>query len=156
MEFHEQIWITLLDKGLLAIAVGVLVWLGNLWLQRDKARKDLAVAIAEKRADAYATLWKKTEDLRSTDPPPLDAHKRDELMGELTKLYFKDGGAMYLSHPAASCFLAAKKLLNDSEASDKQIRKAFSALRTQMKVDLLIYSKAEAIKPLRYEEGQQQ
>lgn len=149
MTFEQQLLVTILDKGLLAILLAVLVWLGNVFLQRRKARTDLAVALAEKRADAYVALWNATEDLRSTDPPPLDSEKRKELVGALTRLYFDDGVAMYLSHAASAKFLEAKMLLVDGGVSDDAVRNTYSALRTQMKVDLQIYSQADASKPLR-------
>jgi hypothetical protein len=54
---------------------------------------------------------------------------------------------MYLSHEAASRLLRAKRLLKEN-APEAVVREAFSDFRTQLKRDLLIYTKREAETPL--------
>lgn len=147
MTFEQQVFLMILDKGLLGIALALVAGLVKWWLQRDQAQKDLVKEIASLRAAAYATFWKKTEPFRRTDPPPLTEQLRRTAHEELNKAYFDEGGAMYLSHQAASRLLQAKRLLKDG-ADETVIREAFSLFRTQLKRDLLIYTKREADTPL--------
>ena len=148
MSFEQQLLLTILDKGLLATALVLVAGLVKWWLQRDQAQKDLVREIASLRAAAYAAFWKKTEPFRRTDPPALTEDLRKSAHEELNKVYFEEGGAMYLSHEAASRLLKAKELLKNPKASEDDIRNAFSRFRTQLKTDLLVYTKRDADKPL--------
>lgn len=147
MTFEQQLVITILDKGLLAILLALIAGLVNWWLQRDKAQMDLIKEIASLRAKAYANFWRKTDPFREIDPPPFTDETRKTAHDELNKAYFDEDGAMYISYQAASRLLRARRRLKDG-AKESVARKAFSLFRTQLKRDLLIYTKREANTPL--------
>ena len=156
MDFYEQLIVTFIDKGVLAIIVVALGYKVKLWLQEDQSRRDLVREVSSLRAAAYEKIWKATEDFRSTDPPDLDRKRIAKVRDVLNRAYFDDGGALYLSHAAASRLLVAKRLLaqriddnaSPSAISDEDLRSAFSSFRTQLKADLLIYTEEEKEKPL--------
>jgi hypothetical protein len=147
MELQQQLLVSIVDKGLLALVLTIVAGLVKWILQRDAAQRDLMKAIAPQRATAYASLWNATEDLRRTNPPALTEERRKSVQRKLDEAYFGEGAAMYLSHKAASLFLRAKARLNDN-APESELREMFSAFRTQLKEDLLIYSKRDARTPL--------
>lgn len=161
MTFYDQIIVTIIDKGVLALLVVALGYKVKLWLQEDQSRRDLVREVSVQRAAAYEKIWKATEDFRSTDPPDLDPTHMAKARDNLKKAYFDHGGAMYLSHEAASRLLFAKKLLaqridhtpSSSTVSDEALRSAFSRFRSQLKADLLIYTEAEKDKPLQANAG---
>jgi hypothetical protein len=147
MSFEQQVFLTILDKGLLAIALALVAGLVKWWLQRDQARKDLVREIAAFRAEAYASFWKRTEPFRRTDPDPITEDVRSTALEQLNRVYFDEGGAMYLSHQAASRLIRAKQLLKN-KADEQDVREAFSRFRTQLKTDLSIYTRRDAGKRL--------
>ena len=57
VSFDEQLTITLIDKGLLAIIVLVAGFALNSLLERQKAAAGLEQAQASERAEAYGKLW---------------------------------------------------------------------------------------------------
>jgi hypothetical protein len=64
---------------------------------------------------------------------------------DLRKWYYDQRNAMYLSLDAADLFLKGLKLLEHADQdSAKDIKDHFSSLRTQLKVDLGVYTKADA------------
>jgi len=152
MSFEEEVFLTILDKGLLAIVLAVVAGLIKWWLQRDQAQKDLIKEVAPLRAAAYAKFWGATEPFRRTDAPQLTEDVLSTAQKDLNRIYFDEGGAMYLSHEAASRLTAARQKLKDG-AEEDEIRKQFSRFRTQLKRDLLIYTKREADSPLRIDDS---
>ena len=74
-QFDQKIWLIILDKGLLAIALAVVAGLVKWLLQRDQAQRDLVREIAPKRAEAYERLWKVTEPLCRKKHSEIDQHQ---------------------------------------------------------------------------------
>ncbi|MEY1555141.1 hypothetical protein AB3Y40_05850 [Yoonia sp. R2331] len=151
MHFSDEIKLILLDKGALALVIVIAVAGLNYLLQRSKARADLVQEIATKRAEAYACFWAASEPFRKTEPPELTPDAASAALAKLNTVYFAQGGAMYLSFDAMKKLSKAKDLLRRRNAgkpvTEATLRDAFSAFRTQLKRDLLIYSAAEARAP---------
>ena len=146
-EFHQEIWLTVLDKGILAIVLAFIAGLAKWLLQRDQAQRDLIREIAPKRAEAYEKLWKATEPFCRKKLSEIDQQFRDEMHDKFNKAYFDEGAAMYLSHKASSIFVSAKTHLVDGTGV-AVIAKELSSFRTLLKQDLKIYTKREAETPL--------
>ena len=146
-EFDQQIWLTILDKGLLAIILALVAGLVKWLLQRDQAQRDLVKEIAPKRAEAYERLWKLTEPFCRRKPSEIHQQFRDEMHTKFNNAYFDEGAALYLSHKASSIFLRVKGQLVDNTDVDVLV-KELSSFRTQLKQDLQIYSRREAETPL--------
>ncbi len=151
----KELFLLLIDKGLLALILALVAGLVSYLLNLQKANHDLATAIAEKRATAYEAIWKATEPFRKTEPEPATRALLAEALTQLNKAYFQDSGALYLSWDATQLLQHAKSKLTDlrdkapetgaiPEPDFKTVRDSFSALRTQLKQDLMIYSKRDA------------
>ena len=146
-EFDQKIWLIILDKGFLAIALAVVAGLVKWLLQRDQAQRDLVREIAPKRAEAYERLWMVTEPLCRKKLSEINQQFREEMHEKLNKAYFDEGAAMYLSHKASSIFVRAKGHLVDN-TDVAVLVKELSSFRTQLKQDLKIYTTREAETPL--------
>ena len=132
--------ITLVDKGLLALVALVVAYYFNRMLNKQKARDSMLEAIAEQRIKSYQGLWEisRTAEYSRTDQIPQEARKS---MGKkLSDWYYKNGGAMFLSFQATKKYGSAKEILSDPKSELREIQDAFSALRTQLKSDLRIYT----------------
>ena len=147
-EFQKDIWLSVLDKGFLAIVLAVIAGLVKWLLQRDQAQRDLVREISPKRAEAYERLWKVTEPFCRKKSSEIDQKFRDEMHTKLNEAYFDEGAAMYLSHKASSLFVKAKRHLVDNNTKAAVLIEELSSFRTQLKVDLRIYTKREAETPL--------
>ena len=147
-EFQEDILTIIIDKGLLAIALAFVAGLVKWWLQRDQASRDLLKQIAPKRAEAYEILWKVTEETCRKKPSEMDQDFRDKMHDKFNEAYFDRGAAMYLSHNSASEFIKCKRKLIDETVDAQYLVDELSSFRTQLKHDLKIYSKREAMTPL--------
>ena len=148
MTYEQELWLAVLDKGFLALALAIVAGLVKWLLQMDQAQRDLIKEIAPKRADAYEKLWKVTEQLCRKKQLKMDMTYRKDMHEQFNKAYFDDGAAMYLSHDASSKFLKAKGHLLNKDIEDAVIIEEVSSFRTQLKKDLKIYSKREADTPL--------
>ena len=146
-EFERKVWLTILDKGLLAIILALVAGLVKWLLQRDQAQRDLVKEIAPKRAEAYERLWKLTEPFCRKKHSEIHQQFRDEMHRKFNEAYFDEGAALYLSHKASSIFLRVKGHLVDNTDAAVLV-KELSSFRTQLKQDLKIYSKREAETPL--------
>lgn len=158
MVLGDSILLAIVDK----LVIGILILFVGLWLNAklDKAKGEIALqleqekgrialqvqnAISPFRGAAYAKLWALTEELSPHGPIGLSAEKRSELFDALRKWYYKAGNAMYLSINAADLFLKGLAVLEHADQFEPGKSKSiFSALRTQMKVDLGIYTSADA------------
>jgi hypothetical protein len=106
--------------------------------------------IAETRLPAYQAFWRTMRSVSPTDPQlGGDPAKRKQLSDALRKCFFEEGHGILLSHSALTRYRAAIDALQKpvSEIPDPDIVKLFSDLRTQMKLDLWIYTEEEAKKP---------
>jgi len=145
--------IAALVAGVVSLATGTLTAWITLRSARDRARVDQELQnrlkIAEARLPAYAALWKCMGKLSPTGSDPLPAQARSQLDAALRKVFFEQGAGLMLSHSALAQYISAVERLNDPTATDESIREDFSALRTQMKTDLNVYTQDEAGKPVR-------
>jgi hypothetical protein len=141
------------DSVILAIAdkllIGVLVLIVGFWLSQRletlKAGLAFQTALAPQRTAAYSALWAMTEPLSPRERSTLSFSQAETLFEQLRTWYYDKGNAMYLSLDAADLFLRGLSALERADqARAKEIRGLFSNLRTQLKVDLGIYSKADA------------
>ena len=147
MNFSESILLAIFDK----LLIGVLVLMVAYWLNRRleslKSSLSFREALAPNRTAAYQALWEKTEPLTPREDSELDLDlkaAKSLYFERLRTWYYKQGNAMYLSLDATDLFLRGLNLLEREEVSPKRIRKHFSSLRTQLKVDLGVYSRADA------------
>ena len=101
-------------------------------------------SVMPERLEALKRLWSCMEPLSPTAAMPLSRAEREKLDAQLRQWYYANGGGIFLSiQAAADCFDARATLLN-GQISDKSVREAFSRLRTQMKIDVGVYSPEEA------------
>jgi hypothetical protein len=109
----------------------------------------MALEVARWRQSTYVSLWSMMEIVSIDHPIELTPAIRCQLANDLTSFYYKDGHALYLSAASTKHFLTARNLLRSKgNVSDAMIREEFSGLRTQMKVDLAVYSPDELYKQL--------
>ena len=80
-------------------------------------------------------------DLIGTDFPE---ERRNELAVSLRSWYYTDGDGIYLSLSAADLFFKARTHLIEPNADAARISQAFSALRTQLKLDVGVYEPRDA------------
>lgn len=145
--------IAALVAGVVALITGTLTAAMTLAAARHRGRIDQELQnrlkIAEARLPAYAALWKCMAPLSPTASDPLFGNTRSDLDRALRKAFYEDGGGLLLSHKALSRYIEAVETLNKDKVSDADIRASFSALRTQMKTDLAVYTEDEAIRSVR-------
>jgi len=146
MGLGESILLAVVDK--LLIGIGLLIaglWL-NARLELVKGQIGLQNALAQSRATAFGVLWESTALLtpRGDDVPTEDAC--NGAFAKIREWYYSGNGAMHLSFAATGHCLGLLEALErrDSAAA----RKRATALRTQLKVDIGVYTKAQAKAPL--------
>ena len=158
MQLEDAILLAVVDK----LFIGVLLLIFGLWIngklektkgeialqvEKEKGRIALQVqnAVSPFRGTAYARLWSLTEELSPRGPLELSFEERTKLREALREWYYKAGNAMYLSIDSADLFLKGLTALEHADKFEPGTSKSiFSALRTQMKVDLGIYTKDDA------------
>jgi hypothetical protein len=101
------------------------------------------LANSEKRLDAYRSLWSLMAPLSPQVGANLD---RKVLVEAFRKWYYEFGNGLLLTWRAQNAYLVANELLSKEEATEVEVRKAFSTLRTQMKVDIDVYTDEESKK----------
>jgi hypothetical protein len=101
------------------------------------------LSISERRLDPYRSLWSLTEPLSPQSSTSLD---RPALETAFRKWYYAFGNGLFLTWEAQDAYLLATGLLGQKVADvpDATIRDAFSVLRTQMKVDIAVYTSQES------------
>ncbi len=133
---------TIADKLLIGIILVIAAFWLNERLEQLKGQIALQNAIALSRASAFGALWNLIQPLT-----PRGEHLPMEqdcagAFSDLRKWYYSESGAMHLSLDATDLCL---KLLNALESRDAKAAKRWStALRTQLKVDLGLYTVAQA------------
>jgi hypothetical protein len=103
--------------------------------------------LAQARAEAFGSLWSATQPLSPYDegvlPTPEDCR---HVFTEMRTWYYSKAGAMHLSFAAArQCMLLLAAL---ERADGRGAKQHASALRTQLKVDMGVYTQAESGRPL--------
>lgn len=149
MTFSEQLWLTIIDKAILAIGVLIVGYWINRRLERDKANEGIRQKIAESRAATYLSLWQLTAEIDAIDRDPLTPEKVEQLLNKVTAWYYQQGNGLYLSHQATQLFLEAREMFKSPSPDVAVIKSGFSRLRTQMKEDIGVYTNQEAREPVR-------
>jgi hypothetical protein len=118
----------------------------NRSIERLKHQLEFRKQTALARDAGYRRLWALMEIVSPTveDNDDLTKERRDRLAQDLRSWYYTDGGGVYLSRKAADLFLRAKDTLKDAATDTNKIREAFSAVRTQLKVDVGVYDDKDA------------
>jgi hypothetical protein len=142
MGFNESFLLTLIDK----LLIGAILLIAGFWLngRLEKLKGQLALqnALAPARASAFGALWKLTQPLTPRAGQLPAAQECVDAFLELRKWYYSENGAMHLSLDASDLCL---KLLDALENQDAiKAKRLASGLRTQMKVDLGVYTRAQA------------
>jgi hypothetical protein len=94
-----------------------------------------AEALLGARLSAYASLLPLTEYGTPERPRVLSPDQRKSLDTKLEE-WFYDRGGLLLSSPSLASFRLARHRLTDDQASHEHRRHAFSALRTELKIEL--------------------
>ena len=149
MTFSEQLWLTIIDKAILAIGVLIVGYWINRRLERDKANEGIRQKIAESRAATYLSLWQLTAEIDAIDRDPLTPEKVEQLLNKVTTWYYQQGNGLYLSHKATQLFLEAREMFKSPSPDVAVIKSRFSRLRTQMKEDIGVYTDQETREPVR-------
>ncbi len=148
MTFEQQVLLTLIDKGLLALLL-LAAGFAFKWLLQDKKARDEALhALAPNRTTAYQELWKTLGKVPPSSDQAILPDVRKQLADALSDWYHEKSGALFLSWRTAKRFLIALNLVRDDSAANEAIRDAVSALRTQLKRDCGIYGPFEVAKQL--------
>jgi hypothetical protein len=141
MGFNESLILIIIDK----LLIGAIFLIAGFWLKGrlEKLKGQLALqsALAPARASAFGALWKLTQPLtpRARQLPTIQ--ECADAFLELRKWYYAENGAMHLSLDASDLCL---KLLAALENQDgKAAKKLTSGLRTQLKVDLGVYTRGQ-------------
>jgi hypothetical protein len=105
------------------------------------------VAISVHRSETYKTLWSIMKPLSQQSNQELD---RINLKDALKKWYYENGNGLFLTWAAMDAYYLATKALGEEKDKipDDFVRDAFSGLRTQMKVDMAIYTTNEAARQI--------
>jgi hypothetical protein len=103
-------------------------------------RQDAVLARAsdlfEKRFDAYGRLLPLTEYGPKGNPKDLTLAEREDLSTSLRDWFYERGAGLLLSGRALEQFEKVRELLVKEAADKDDIRKAFTQLRTDLKIDL--------------------
>ena len=144
MTFNQTLFVTVLDKAI----IGGLLLVAGFWLNRSielfKSQLEFRKQTAVAREAAYRRLWALTQIFSPSIRTDLPTEHRDEVALSLRSWYYTDGNGIYLSRTAADLFFKARDLLKQPDEDADRIRHAFSALRTQMKLDVGVYDTADA------------
>jgi hypothetical protein len=145
MNLSDSILLALVDKFLIGALVLVFGFWLNARLEKLKGQIALQNAVGPMRGAAYARLWALTEELSPRGPLELSREKYAQLSDALRGWYYTAGNAMYLSLDAADLFLRGLAVLEHPDRSEPgTAKRIYSALRTQMKIDLGVYAPADA------------
>ncbi|MEL6866167.1 MAG: hypothetical protein AAFP19_17190 [Bacteroidota bacterium] len=139
----QDLFITVLDKGLLALIALLVGFYFNRLLQERKARDSMLETITAQRVKAYQRLWEATKVAEFAREQEISETEKKDLSNKLTEWYYKDGGAMFLSFDATKSYGKAKEVLVNPQSSLYEVKKAFSDIRTQLKKDLKVYTAEE-------------
>jgi hypothetical protein len=156
MTIDDQVLIIIIDKLIIAIILLIAGYLVKRSIEKYKSDEQKKIEkfkadeewwrqITKDRAKAYIKLWKLTEIASPSRTKEFNKEEKKDFFEKLTNLYYDEGNALYLSLYAVDKFLKARKLVSSKSTAElDKIKTAFSRLRTQLKVDMRIYSKKDA------------
>lgn len=140
-------------KLVLLPAIGFCAGFAAQWLlQERKSRDELLRALAERRADALCRLWELTT--LPAELATLEGHDsvsgapREQMDRAILDWYTKQAGAIYLSWPATQQLFLLLDCLRAVAPRKIDLEQAVSALRSRLKFDCGIYSRAQARRQL--------
>ena len=139
-----QIFILILDKVLIGVIVLVFGYWLNVRLERIKGEIGLRQVMAGNRTKAYQELWKMTEPFAHSESEIPKREEQEKIKINFILWYYEKGNAMYLSLNATDLFLKGIELLSAEQKDQEIIKKHFSKLRTQLKVDTGTYTQKDA------------
>ena len=148
MTFEQQIYITLLDKGLLALLLLIAGFGLNFILQSRKSRDETIRELAVARAEAFKALWSLMSQIKPSETADTSKNTVADTERKLTKWYHEDGGALYASWQTTRAVLLALDTLRNPEVSPDDVRIAVSRVRTQLKKDIGVYTSLDAWRQL--------
>ena len=143
MGLENPLLLTILDKLLVGILLLVAGWWLNGRLEKLKGQIALHTALAQARAAALGSLWSLTQHLtpRSALPSASDC---SAAFTELRQWYYSQSGAMHLSFDATGRFFRLLQALEQAEPDCAKAKQLTSELRTQLKLDMGVYTSREA------------
>ena len=132
----------LVQNIVIAVTGLIIGYISSMILARYNARmalqRELKNAIALKKGDDYLKLWKLCDSNITTVS---EMKERKEAMDE----WYANGGGLFLTFKATNHFFGAAKLLASNENSNlNAVKKEFTWLRTEMKVEVGSYTRKEA------------
>jgi len=148
--FEQHFEMTVADQALLVTITLGAGYVFNWLLAMKKARDSALQEISRHRVRAFVELWKILANLPAQRTPKLDdTMLKKDLNEKLTKWYYEQSGAMYLSWWGTRRLFRIFNLLRNSNSDYEKLRKAFSRLRTQLKRDVGVYSWVAAWRQLK-------
>jgi hypothetical protein len=142
MDFNESLLLAIADKLLIGVILLIAAFWLNWRLAKLKGQIALQNAIAPARASAYGALWQLTQPLTPRGEQLPTVQDCAGAFPEVRKWYYAENGAMHLSLDSTDACL---KLLTALENRDAEAaKKRATELRTQLKVDLGLYTAAQA------------
>ncbi|MEE2732123.1 MAG: hypothetical protein VYA55_15000 [Pseudomonadota bacterium] len=149
MDFSDTLTITIIDKLIIGVFLAWLAFFYGTRLEKYKKDQEFRLKTAASRLNAYLKLWALTESLSLSDSEVLTYEDKERLYSQLRSWYYEDGNGVFLPLETADLFLKAKEKLNPKlEINQKIISDSFSALRTQLKVDIGTYDIKQATKKI--------
>jgi hypothetical protein len=94
-----------------------------------------SAALVEARLEEYPNLFRLTRYGPEQEPLTLPPEERDARANPLMD-WFYSGGGLLLSSEAFVVFRLARRRLTDDSATDGERSRAFSSLRTELKIDV--------------------
>ena len=143
MNFEDALLLAIIDK----LLIGLVLLIAGLWLntrlERLKGQISLHNALAQHRAAALGALWNLTQPLtpRNVDPEPTVCKSS---FNDLRRWYYSESGAMHLSYEATDQSLGLLTALQATTPNCVSIKHLASKLRTQLKVDMGVYTKRQS------------
>jgi len=144
MTFNQTLIITVLDKAIIGGLLLFAGWCLNRSIEKYKSQLEFRKQTATAREAAYRRLWALTQMFSPSLRADLSQERRDEVAVSLRSWYYTDGNGIYLSRAAADLCFKARELLTIPGEDIERIRQAFSALRTQLKLDVGVYDTLDA------------
>jgi hypothetical protein len=142
MTFNESLVLAVADKLLIGLILAIAGYWLNWRLEKLKGQLALQNAIAPSRTVAFGALWHLTQPITPRGNHLPSEQECANAYEELRKWYYAENGALYLSLDGSDLCL---KLISALEGRDaRAAKKTASALRTQLKIDLGMYTAADA------------
>lgn len=151
MTFYEELLLKIIDTLIIGILVLLVGYRLNRGLERFKIKEEYQRQLAQAKINAYQRLWSLMETVSPAREGEITYDERIDLAERLRSWYYGDGNGLYLPHKTMSAFIESRDALVDKNTASDEIKKRFSKLRTQMKMDAGVYVQKEAEIPVSYQ-----